>query len=339
MKKTTILCAMFLCTAISLFAQVQDSIKKFNPTGKVEGRIFSDFYYEYNQKKTAFEVTRAYLGYNYNYTENVSARVLFDVAKSDIAVKGKTVDTITNSLQYTAHLKLAYGMYKYQKLTVSFGMIELNQLKVQDQLWGRRYLMKTIQDEYGYCPSADLGAKVEYKFADWLSSDLCMRNGEGFKKQQADNIYWYGIGFTLLPLKGFTYRTYFDLSKKVITQINFSNCISYITKKFKAGAEIVVSQDNGYYDGRKLISYSISAGYKLNSKVEFFGRFDQLTSNKLTGAANKWNYDNNLNFVIGGIQFNPMENIAISINGRYLTYENTTKDEKLSAYMNLDFKF
>jgi len=285
------------------------------------------------------EVTRAYLGYGYSYSESFSTRVTIDVSKPDIAVNGKVSDTITNSLQYTAHLKFAYGVYKYDRLSIAFGMIELNQFKLQDQFWGRRYIMKTIQDEYGFCSSADLGIKADYRFTDWFSADISMRNGEGFKKQQADNIYWYGGGFAVQPFTGFTYRTYFDFSKKVIVQTNFSNFINYSTNKFKVGAEVIVSSNNGYTVDKKLISYSALAAYQVAPKFELFGRYDNLSSNTLSGGANPWNYDTNADFAICGIQFCPMENIAIAVNGRYYLPENPTKDKKMSVYFNVDFKF
>ena len=339
MRRFLILCILLVTVTNLALCQVQDTTKKFTPSGKVEARIFSDFFYEFNQKKTAFEITRVYLGYNYNYSQTISARVTMDVSKPDIMVNGKSSDTIISSLQNVAHLKFAYGVYQKNKFSLSFGMIELNQFKLQDQFWSRRYVMKTIQDEYGICPSADIGVKADYKILDWLSADITMRNGEGFKKVQADNIYWYGLGFTLQPFKGFTYRTYFDYSKKVIGQINFSNFVSYNSKKFKIGFEVAVSQDNGYSDGKKLIALSTSAGFKLSPKLELFGRLDKLTSNTLTGSTHAWNYDNNLSLVMLGLQFNPIENIAFAVNGRYQVPENTTKDKKVSVYMNVDFKF
>ena len=329
---------MFSVSAVAL-NQVQDSLIKYSPKGKVEGRIFSDFFYEFNQKKTAFEVTRVYLGYNYSYSENFSARVTLDVSKPEITISGTNSDTISTSLQHTAFLKYAYGVYKINRLTLSFGMIELNQFNLQDQVWAYRYVMKTIQDEYSFCPSADLGVKGDFKLSDWLSTDISFRNGEGYKKLQADNIYWYGIGFTLHPFKGFYYRTFFDYSKNVISQSTFSNFISYSGNKYRLGAEIVLSENFGFGEDKKLIGFSAFAAYRVSKKIEIFGRFDKLSSNTLAGATNAWNYNKNLGMGILGVQLNPLQNIAFALNGRYQIPENSSNDEKISVFMNLDFKF
>ncbi len=340
---------MFKKTALSILltlhivgftnAQVKDSLVKFSPNGKIEGRVFTDFFYEFNEHKTAFEISRAYLGYNYSYTENFSVRTVIDVSKPDVTINGKTVDTISTSLQHTAHLKFAYGTYQKNKFTASIGMIELNQFKLQDQQWGHRYIMKTLQDEYGFCSSADLGAKVDYKFSNWFSADVTVRNGEGFKKVQTDNIYWYGLGVTIQPFKSLYYRVYFDYSKKDVTQLNITNYISYIGTKFKVGAELELGQNFGNVVHKKLNGLSLFTVYQLTPKFEIFGRYDRLSSNTLSGQTNSWNYDKDLSTAILGIQINPIKNISISLNGRYVIPENSDKTKKISVYTNIDFKF
>jgi len=337
MRNTIILLVLFFAPLLAI-GQAQDSVKKFVPKGKVEVRIFSNFNYEFSQKKTAFDVTRAYLGYNYNYTENISARAVIDVSKPDIAINGKTVDTISTSLQYMAHLKFAYGVYKTDKFTLSFGMIELGQFKLQDQLWGHRYVMKTIQDEYSFCPSADIGFRGEYKIDSWISSDISMRNGEGFKKQQADNKYWYGIGLTLQPVKSFYYRVFYDYGDNEIVQSNLTNFVCFTSPKFKVGAEYVISNNFKFKEDQKLTGISVFASYQLTKKFEVFGRYDDLSSNTLAGKANAWNYDVDNQSMIFGLQLSPVDNISFSLNGRYQIPENSALDKKTSIFFNVDFK-
>ena len=42
-------------------------------------------------------------------------------------------------------------------------MISTKLFKVQEELWGHRYLMKTFSDEYKLGHSADLGVNVSFK--------------------------------------------------------------------------------------------------------------------------------------------------------------------------------
>lgn len=339
MKRTHLFLSIFFFAPSLLFSQANDSLKTFIPNGKFEGRIFSNFFYELNQKKTAFEVTRAYLGYSYNLSESISARVTFDISKPDISINGKTSDTLSTTLHHTVYLRYAYGVYQKNNFTFSFGIIDLNQLHFQDKFWSRRYIMKTIQDEFGFCPKADLGVKGEYKANKWLSTDFCIRNGEGFKKNQLDNKFWYGIGITVQPFNGLIFRSFVDYSKKVISQINFSNFIGYRNKTIMTSAEIVLANNAGFGDGKKLYAFSVYTSYKLLKKVELFGRFDKLSSNNLTGEAITWNYSNNSSFALCGVQYSFLEHFVVSLNGRYKIPQNSEVAKKLSLYVNIDLGF
>src|ERR1035437_62800 len=62
----------------------QPVVPAFKPSGKPIVTIFSDFTNSTTNSKTnnAFEISRAYFGYGYNFSSDFSAKVVFDVANS-----------------------------------------------------------------------------------------------------------------------------------------------------------------------------------------------------------------------------------------------------------------
>jgi hypothetical protein len=102
-KKLLFLSLILLTSLQSLFAQ--DTIKKFVPGGKPLATVFFNYHYDLTkdaQKKSQFELLRSYLGYNYNFSEKFSTRVIMDVGfEEKIDSKGKT------NTSFTAFLKIA----------------------------------------------------------------------------------------------------------------------------------------------------------------------------------------------------------------------------------------
>ena len=62
--------------------------------------------------------------------------------------------------------------------------------------------------EYKFGSSADLGLSAAYEFADWISADAIIVNGEGYKKIQSNEGLSYGLGVTLTPVSGLQVRLY-----------------------------------------------------------------------------------------------------------------------------------
>ncbi len=185
-KKTlpTILTILITLQSINLKAQ---TTAEFVPNGKPLVLIFTDVSSTITNDaySKSFDVTRAYLGYEYFFTKNISSRINIDVA-----------DPGAGKLQMTAFIKNAYLQYKTDNLTVRFGMIPTLAYGLQEKIWGYRYIYKSFQDAYNFGPSADLGASVEYSPAKFISLDLSLLNGEGYKRLQADSTFKSTLGVT-----------------------------------------------------------------------------------------------------------------------------------------------
>jgi len=102
-----------------------------------------------------------------------------------------------NPSAFTAFLKNAYAEYSHGMVKADLGLIGTTMFSLQESVWGKRYLYKSFQDQYGFQSSADLGAKVNLQFIPELSLDLAVFNGEGYKKVQADSTMQFSIGLTV----------------------------------------------------------------------------------------------------------------------------------------------
>mgnify|MGYP006423352937 FL=1 len=126
----------------------------FVPSGTPSIRVFTNFHSQLSDGEVlnAFQIQRAYLGYKHQFSRTISGKLYLDVA-----------DPGVGKLQMTGYLKNAYLQYKGDRLTAKFGLIGLHQFRLQEDLWGGRYLFKSFQDQYKFGPSADLGAHISYK--------------------------------------------------------------------------------------------------------------------------------------------------------------------------------
>ena len=104
-------------------------------------------------------------------------------------------------------------------------------------LWGGRYLFKSFQDQYKYGPSADLGAHVSYKLTPFISADITVANGEGYKSIQQDSLLKYSAGVTITAIEGLDLRVYYDYMGMDHAQQSLSFYAGYTGDRLRFGAE------------------------------------------------------------------------------------------------------
>jgi hypothetical protein len=277
MKLTNVFLISFLILVIPKSINAQTD-KSFKPGGKPEARIFSNFNAEFSDGKNVnrFELTRAYLGYTYNFCETLYGRITYDVGNPSV---GK--------FQMAALLKFAYLQYRKNKLTITSGMIPTTIFDLADKKWGYRYIYKSFQDEYGLSTSADLGISGEYVINKWLSADAILVNGEGYKQMDSDSVLKGGIGLTFLPVKSITVRGYIESMKKgSADQLGYSLLASYEHSRFNLNAEFNHQDDHNLVAGQSFGGISIYGTVLLKKNLKLFARFDQLKSDKLPATAN-----------------------------------------------------
>ncbi len=330
MKKTILL--LFLIPGIISTVFSQDSSDDFKPNGKPVALIFTNFntaFKDGGETKKSFQITRAYLGYEYNFTPQWYAKIVMDVG-----------DPKVGAFQRVAYLKNAYIQYKNKGFKVSGGMISTTQFKVSEKTWGLRYIEKSYQDAYKFNSSADLGINIEYKFADFISADFSVINGEGYKVLQNDNYVRPGVGVTVTPVKNVVARVFVDNMGDTIKQQSLATFLGYKGEKLVVGGEYNYQKNFGMdVEGRDVYGTSFYATYQAFDKFMFFARFDDLKSKTVEGEQNPWNYNNDGQLIMAGFEYAPIKGVKIAPNYRFWGPADSSIPSTSYVYFNVELKF
>jgi len=331
MKKT--LLTIFTMLGLALGTLTAQETTPFKPSGTPEALIFTDFNnVSVNSKSMSkFEITRAYFGYKYNFSENWSGRVTMDFGNPGVG-----------ALNYTAYIKYGYVQFKQKNLTVKFGLIQNTMYEMLETYWGSRYIYKSFQDQYGFAGSADFGASAAYKFNNVISADVMIENGEGYKVLNTDSVMKEGIGITIHPISSITIRGYYDNMKKVNSTVNQSATslmAGYESKKFKIAAEYNYQKNNKLVRGNNWGGYSFYGNLFFNAKTDLFLRYDLLQSSNSPAKATSWNYAKDGSIFMAGLEFVPVKGVRIAPNYQLWTPRDASKNATSSVFMNVEIKF
>ena len=334
MKKYLIVLNLLL---LPLMSFSQGNSTDFVASGNPHFKVFWNYNYDFTEdvtKVSAFELSRVYLGYKYSFNENFSAKITYDIGKNSAGSS------------HTAFLKIAQLDWKVNsKFKLSMGMIGGKQFNDQEKIWGYRYLYKTLQDEYKFGSSADLGVNAEIKISDKLTSNVFIVNGEGYKNvQDEDGNQRFGTNLIYRLSKNITTKFYYDthavLDSKAINNIGFF--VGYKSEKFRFGAEYNEMQNGETYktasENHNLTGLSFYGSYLLNEKFEVFIRYDKLTSNQVDGSDNNWNYENDGNLSMVGIEYKAVKGVKFSLNSRSFNYKDSNITDSSLVYLNAEFK-
>ena len=326
MKKNVILAGLLSCIGIT--AQAQDA-KTEEPKGKAIVQVFGNFHTGFGAENDdrGFELERSYLGYEYKLNKSLTVKGVMDIGKS----------SDVSDYHRMAYIKNAMVSWKTGNLTLNGGLISTTQFNFQEKFWGYRYIMKSFQDQYKFGSSADLGISATYKFADWLSADAIIVNGEGYKKVQKNDGLNYGLGTTLTPVKGLQIRLYGGLNESgeqgKENIVNMAAFVSYKSEKFAIGAEYNKMWNASYKKGQDQYGYSVFASTKLDKKTEVYARFDDLCSK------DDWNKAKDEQAAILGVQFKLGKYVKMAPNFRMSMPKADGADNRYSAYINCYFGF
>ena len=272
-----------------------------------------------------FGLDRAYLGYQYNLPHGLQMKAVVDFGQSQDV----------GDYHRIGYIKNAQITWKQKGWTLNAGLISTTQFKLQEDFWGKRYVMKSFQDEYKFGSSADLAFSVAYKFNKVVSADVIVANGEGYKNVQVKDGLQYGAGVTLTPVKGLVVRAYGSYNEAVeegekgIT--NLAAFVGYKNDAFSVAAEYNYQTNAKYVDGCDQDGVSVYASAQLNKKIGLFGRWDMLSSK------NDWNKDADGMAGMLGAEFKLGKYVKLAPNVRL--WSPKAEGGKLSSYVYLNASF
>lgn len=321
-----LLSAICLSTVVALSAQEKEK-SGFKVTGKPIVTVFANYSAGIGKVNdvSGFNLERAYLGYDAKVAKNLSAKVVFDIGTSKVK---------DSDLERLAYIKNAQITWNVNNFTLDFGLIGLQQFNFQEKFWGYRYIAKSFQDQYKFGSSADMGMIGTYKFTKWLSADLSLTNGEGYKKLNIDNRNRYGIGATVEPLKGLALRAYYDTYSRsegdgLKNQQTLAAFAGYKHDFFSVGAEYNMQLNTKFKDGKDQDGFSVYATGSIHKKFALFARYDSIAS------SDDWNAKNDGSNLIAGLQYTPIKYLKISPN--FQSWKG--KDAKANSYIFVSIEF
>jgi len=335
-KVYSILISLFTVIFMSAAQITEQGNSTFSPSGKPIVTVFSDFSNANSngKSKNAFEVSRAYFGYGYNFSRDFSGKILFSF--EDNAGLGSTA--------YSMYLKNAYIEYVNSILKIDFGMVDENMFDLQKSFWGKRYIYKSFQNQYGFGLSADLGAKVQVQILPQMSFDISLLNGEGYRKVQEDSTMLLAIGLTANPIKNLFLRIYFDYLNKSNTAVttntanqqSFNFFCGYRGKIGSLGAEFNLQQNHANLLKHDFGGISLYGTIPVGRNLSVFARFDDLMSEKIGTATSGWNSTDGQVYM-AGIELAPVKGVLVSPNIRYSYF--TTKSSITTLSLNIRMGF
>lgn len=340
MKFKLSIIALILSGTFHTTAQEIDSA----PFGKITGKVFFNYHMDMTEdveQSSAFELTRAYLGYKYQFNNKFSATILLDAGRGSLA---------SSHSVFIKNAKLDYKADSW--ITLSAGIFGMKQFKEQENFWGYRYLYKAFADEYKLGTSADLGAMAAIKIDDDLKMDLLVVNGEGYKRlQDASGNTRVGVNLVYSP-GNWIFKAYYDTMKgkdvdddtKITTVNNVVFFAGYkIKDRFRIGAEYNLMQNGITYNvpaqDKDLQGLSFYSTYDINKKWNVYGRYDMLSSNTISRETRDWNFSEDGNTIIAGFEFKPTKGVNTSVNYRFTDFEDSVNNNASLIYFNLEFYF
>lgn len=336
--KKFLLFALLTIVSVTVFGQEPEAKSEEKKEGKAEektefkltGKPIVTIYANYSaglghaNGENGFALERSYLGYQFNVTKNLGGRVVFDVGPTKVPGA---------DLERVAYVKNAMLTWKPGQFTLDFGLVKTEQFSLQEDFWGYRYIWKSLQDEYKFSSSADMGVIAKYRFNKFVSADVSFTNGEGYKKLNKDNNNRYGAGVTLTPMKALVLRAYYDSyggdGEDAKTQQTLSLFAGYKHKLFSLGLEYNKMWNSDFVDKQDKTGYSAYGTVNLNDKFSLFGRYDDLTSRD-----HYFKGDERRGIV--GLQYQPIRYLRISPN--FQTFNPSAGKASNYLFLNVEFK-
>ncbi|MGN6619277.1 MAG: hypothetical protein ACTHJ5_19030, partial [Ilyomonas sp.] len=291
----------------------------FKPGGKLWGYVFGDYYYKAHsdsfnrggsnqytgieQGRNAFQIRRAYLGYDYDISPKFSAELLL-AAEDNITTKsGVTSGDLLSDNKLSFYIKLANIRWKniWKGTDLVVGQVSTPAFSLLiEPIWHYRSIERPIAD-IRRTPSFDLGAALQGKFDPAKGNfgyNVMVGNGTGARPENDKYKWFYGDVYA----KFFDQRLIVDLYADY-QRLNWTpswhhsrNMIkgfaAYTTPQITIGAEAFINRlhkDNFATEiaTSKVDTLSVNAkglsvfmhGLIIKDKLRYFARFDSYNPN------------------------------------------------------------
>jgi len=327
---------------------------------KVNGRVYAHWMMDLSDEADSFNdfgLSRAYVTVGSKLSDYTSVRITTDLRES-AWFEG-----------YTIILKYAYFDWKpafgHGVATFRFGLQPTHYISSMNELWGRRYLEKTVGDLHGFLTTSDLGAGLMINLGEEgrignIAANVW--NGTSYMDIEELNKHKDFSGFLILtPLSenddlkrtALMGQVYFGTQNREIDideaasdwdrlLLSFGGMLGY-RNTLDLGADInmySLGRGPGIDDlkrsgfsffGTLYLEDIVADGSPLRT-LNFFGRMDMYDPNTEVD-------DNGNTLVIGGIECVPVNGFRASVNLRSKSYQAEDVDSDTYLFLNTLFEF
>jgi len=353
-KKISILIATAFCfSSFSLLAQ--DSLKTktdFKPSGKIWGYAFGDYGYKLHadaekrgsiqysklpQDYNSFNFRRIYLGYDYQFSPNVSSQFLLaHESTAEANTNNPDVLTDNNRSVYIKAMNIRFKNVIPRATIIAGQQATPTFATLVDDIWGYRSVEKSIADQRGISSSTDLGIAVSGKIGknENIGYDVMLGNNNGGKVENNNFKKLYTSLYVYLFDKKLVVQGNYEVGRTTLNPVekNFSTFkafIAYKTATTTIGVDAfkqLQTNNSSYLRGitdtvssdaqPSGISFFITQQLKKN-KLNFFARFDLYDPDSKFNSNHKYlgSYNSNKeSFATIGLDFIPYKNVHIMPN-------------------------
>ncbi len=370
---------LILFSFIASFVHAQDSAKakeEFKSSGKIWGYAFGDYAFKLHadsakrgdgqysglpKNYSSFNFRRIYLGYDYQFTPDISSQILlahestFEANPNNTNVlpdNNRGIFIKAMNIRFKNIIPRA-SIVAGQQSTPTFGSLS-------ESYWGYRSVEKTVADMRGISSSTDLGVGVFGKIGkeENIGYDILIGNGNGTKPENNRFKKIYTSLYAFFLDKKLVVQGNFEQERKALNPVQkdittLKVFVGYKTPETSIGLEafkqfqtnqsaflngITPLADTAFANARAE-GISLFANQQISGeKFHLFARFDiynpdaefRDSRNYLSGYRTNKEY-----FATLGLDYSPFKNIHIMPNIWYNQYNN--KASGTGGYLKKDY--
>jgi hypothetical protein len=361
---------VLIAISLSLFSVntfAQDSLKTktdFKPFGKIWGYAFGDYAYKLHadaekrgsiqysklpEDYNSFNFRRIYLGYDYQFSPNISSQFLL-AHESTAEANTSNPDVLTNGnrAMYIKAMNIRFKNVIPRATIIAGQQATPTFATLVDAVWGYRSIEKSIADQRGISSSTDLGVAVSGKIGknENVGYDVMLGNNNGAKVENNDFKKLYTSVYAYFFDKKLVVQGNYEVGRTALNPVekNFSTLKAFIA--FKTATTTIgvdafkqlQTNNSSYLQGTtdtasidaqpSGISFFITQELK-KDKLNFFARFDVYDPDSKFNADNKYigSYNSSKeSFATIGLDFTPYKNVHIMPNIWFDHFHNKLPD-------------
>lgn len=314
---------------------------------KVGGVLWPIYVYDLTEGAegdNAFDVGRAYLNIVPSWGDRLYARITPDLVRESAAADPVTGTRFPSNTTGSLVLRLKYGYLGYKAAPwadLRIGMQQTPFVEFEENVWGHRFVAKSVVDEFYGMSSSDMGFAVRSKLLDGgLEVVVGGYNGEGYNrpetnkyKEVSGRVTWRAVKAGDEPGLRLTGYYGYGLRAQDAEKVRGVGMVSYESSLFTAAGQYTYLQDG---NGAGLTvtggGPSVFGIVRLPWQTELLARVDMFDPDADTD-------DDGVTRMIAGAGYRFNEKVRMVADVQRFEFEAPGVDPEQAAYLHIEAGF